>query len=324
MRTAMADILGIGENATDTLIHLPHFPVSDSALETLSTRVLPGGQVATAMIACQRWGLRTRYVGVVGDDSAAEMHQKVLRRSGVESHLIAVRNCISHQSVILVDGKTGERTVLWKRDPRLRLRSSALRRDWVTSVRLLHIDGHDPEATIIAARWARAAKIPVVADFDHVSPALLRLLPFVDFPVISRGFRRTGAGEQNLLRSLPRLKRKYGFRLICATLGVGGAVAWDGLRFWYAPSYRVRVVDSTGAGDLFHAGFAYGILRGWDWQRVLEFSCAAGGLNCTALGARGGIRSEREVEALRRKGRCNPPVFSSTQLRRAAITALRD
>src|SRR6266852_4640072 len=130
---AIVDVVGVGLNATDALIRLPHFPAFGSKIEFTSAEMRAGGQVASAMIACQRWGLRTRYVGKVGDDSAAEMHQKVLRRSGVESHLIPVRNCISHQSVILVDGRTGERTVLWKRDPRLRLRSSALRRDWVTS-----------------------------------------------------------------------------------------------------------------------------------------------------------------------------------------------
>lgn len=103
-------------------------------------------------------------------------------------------------------------------------------------------------------------------------------------------------------------------RAICSTLGAGGAVLWDGARFWYAPAYRVRAVDTTGAGDVFHAAFAYGLLQRWDWQRILDFSCAAAGLNCEALGARGGIRPLNEIERLRLAGSRHPAAFSHQQL----------
>jgi len=80
MSTPRFDVLGIGENATDTVLQLPQFPALGSKVEMLGAQILPGGQVATALIACQRWGLRTHYVGVVGDDSAAEIHRRELRR----------------------------------------------------------------------------------------------------------------------------------------------------------------------------------------------------------------------------------------------------
>ncbi len=100
-----------------------------------------------------------------------------------------------------------------------------------------------------------------------MTPGLLRLLPFVDYPVTSKEFPVDATGEKNLLKALPQLQRKYGSRAVCATIGVDGALAWDGTRFWYAPSYKVRVVDTTGAGDLFHAAFSYGILHHWDRPR---------------------------------------------------------
>ena len=170
--------------------------------------------------------------------------------------------------------------------------------------------------------WARASGIPVVADLDHMTPGLLRLLPFVDYPVTSKEFPFDATGEKNLLKSLPRLHRKFNFRAFCATLGVDGALAWDGHRFWYAPSYKVRVADTTGAGDLFHAAFSYGILHNWDFQRILDFACAAAGLNCEALGARGGIHSLSKVRELQRKARRNHSLFSKAELDRAASNAL--
>jgi sugar/nucleoside kinase (ribokinase family) len=161
----------------------------------------------------------------------------------------------------------------------------------------------------------------VVADLDHVSPGLLRLLPFVDYPVTSKEFPVDATGDKDLLTALPQMQRKYGFRAICATLGVDGALTWDGERFWYAPSYKVRVADTTGAGDLFHAGFSYGILHGWDMQRILDFSCAAAGLNCESLGARGGIASLKKIRKLQRAGVRNSARFSSVELERAGVRA---
>jgi sugar/nucleoside kinase (ribokinase family) len=322
MRAPRFDILGIGENATDTVLRLAQFPALGTKVEMLGARIMPGGQVATSLIACQRWGLRTHYVGVVGDDPAAGIHRRELRRAGVRAELVHIPRSLSQLSFIFVDTSSGERTIAWIRDPRLTVPPSFLKRSWVTSARLLHLDGHDPATTSLAASWARASGIPVVADLDHMNPRLLRLLPFVDYPVTSKEFPADATGESNLLKSLPALQRKYGFRAFCATLGERGALAWDGRRFWYAPSYKVRVVDTTGAGDLFHAAFSYGILHGWDLQRILDFSCAAAGLNCEALGARGGICALSKLKDLQRKDRRNRSYFSTSELERAATSAL--
>jgi sulfofructose kinase len=323
MRAPRFDILGIGENAIDTVMQLPQFPALGAKVEMLGAQILLGGQVATALIACQGWGLRTHYVGAVGDDSAGELHRRELRRAGVHSDLVEVPRTLSQMSFILIDTSSGERTIVWRRDPRLTVSPTFLKRDWVTSARLLHVDGHDPATTSVAASWARASGIPVVADLDHLSPGLLRLLPFVDFPVTSKEFPADATGEKNLLKALPRLQKNYGSRAVCATIGVDGALAWDGSRFWYAPSYKVRVVDTTGAGDLFHAAFSYGILHRWDLQRILDFACAAAGLNCEALGARGGISNLSKVKELQRKAGRNRALHSELQLERAAAQARR-
>ncbi len=323
MRAPCFDILGIGENATDTVLQLSQFPALGSKVEMLGAQIMLGGQVATALIACQRWGLRTHYVGVVGDDQSAALHRRELRRAGVHSDLAQVPRTLSQMSFILIDTSSGERTIVWRRDPRLTVPPAFLQRSWVTGARLLHIDGHDPATTSVAASWARASGIPVVADLDHMSPGLQRLLPFVDYPVTSKEFPLDATGEKNLLKALPQLQSKYGSRAVCATIGVDGALAWDGTRFWYAPSYKVRVVDTTGAGDLFHAAFSYGILHRWDLQRILDFACAAAGLNCETLGARGGISSLSKVKGLLRNASRNRALYSQAELVHAATQAPR-
>jgi sugar/nucleoside kinase (ribokinase family) len=86
-------------------------------------------------------------------------------------------------------------------------------------------------------------------------------------------------------------------------------LAWDGEQFYYNPAYRVPVVDTTGAGDTFHAGFIYGMLQGWTLERQLDFACAAAALNCTAVGARGGLRTVETIEDLMATGTRYEPVF---------------
>jgi sulfofructose kinase len=289
------DVVGVGLNATDTLIPVPHFPESGSKVEIHSANALLGGQVASAMAACQQWGLRTRYVGKLGEDHAALLHRTEFERLGVETHLFTARKCHSQQAFILVD-PSGERTVLWKRDPRLTLLPEELQREWIVNARALHLDGHDTRAAAQAAQWAREEKIPVVADLDDLYPGYESLLPNIDFLITSRDIPTRLTNEPDLRVSLPEVHRRYGCWLAAATLGQDGVLAWDGEQFHYAPAYCVEPVDTTRAGDTFHAGFIFGFLQGWPLQRQLEFACAAAALNCTAVGARGGIQSVEKIE----------------------------
>jgi sulfofructose kinase len=292
----IVDVAGVGLNATDTIIRLPHFPSSDSKVEILSSEVLPGGQVASAMVACQTWGLRTRYVGKLGDDAATRMHREELARSGVESHLLEAIGSSSQIAYILVDERTGERTVLWKRDARLELRREELQREWVTCSRLLLVDGHDTAAAAQAARWARETRIPVVADLDNLYPGVQGLLEYTDYMISSHEFLARLLNVKNPVESLPMISRQFGCRVAGVTLGIGGVLAWDGTRFHYSSAFRVETVDTTGAGDIFHAGFVYGLAQRWELDHILEFSCAVAALNCTTSGARGGIRTIGEIE----------------------------
>ena len=312
----VADVVGVGINATDTVIQLPRFPEFNSKLEVSSAATFPGGQVATALIACRKWGLSARYVGSIGDDSAGDLQQKSLRSAGVETHFVNVKNCLSQFSFILVDGKSGERTILWKRDVRLTLEPQHLKQRWILDSRVLLVDGHDTAAAAQAVKWARSVGIPVVADVDNVYPGLEALLEQTDYLFASREFPARIVAESSLPLALPKIAQRYGCHVTGVTLGRRGALAWDGSRFHYSRGFEVRAVDTTGAGDVFHAGIVYGIFRRWPLQETLEFSCAAAALNCTAFGARGGIKSFREIRNFMKNSKRSDPAFSPSELLR--------
>ncbi len=318
---SVVDIVGVGLNATDTIIRLPHFPAFNSKVEFRISEILPGGQVATAVTACARWGLQARYVGKIGDDSAGILQQNEMIRDGIEAHWIKVQQCQSQSSFILVDEQSGERTVLWKRDARLELLPAEIERDWVVQARLLHVDGHDCAGATQAARWAREANIPVTADLDNLYPGVEALLEYVDYAIASKEFHTRLCGKTDPFESLPIVAARFGCRLTAATLGADGVLAWEGGRFYYAPAFDLKPVDTTGAGDVFHAGFAYALLRGDDLPRALEFSSAAAGLACMGMGARGGIASLKEVEEMVSGGKRRPSAFAPKELEAATIEA---
>jgi sugar/nucleoside kinase (ribokinase family) len=197
--------------------------------------------------------------------------------------------------MIIVDGLSGERTILWDRDERLMYREGELRKKDVCSGKLLHLDGHDIKAAIQCARWAKEEKIPTVIDLDKVEPLTSELIKEIDFVVTSGRFPALFTGISDREKALTELQKQIpGF--LCATLGHDGAVALVEGEFVYVKGFEVKAVDTTGAGDVFHAGFIYGLLQNWELLDILRFANAVAALKCRDLGGRRGIPSLEEVQ----------------------------
>lgn len=301
------DVVGLGLNATDVAIEVPAYPPFNSKVEFLSAARQAGGQVATALVVCQRLGLRTKYIGRVGSDEAGRFQLESLRAEGVDLEDVrVVPDCPNQAAYIVIDRQSGERTILWRRDPRLTIRPEELRPEMVAGARLLHVDGHDAPAAAQAGRWARAAGIAVTADVDNIYPGVEGLLEVTDYLISSASFPAAYTGEADLFRALELINGRHPMKLVAATLGRDGVLALAGGRFLYEPAFAVACRDTTGAGDVFHGAFAYGLLQGWPVERVLQFSNALAGLSCRAVGARSGIASRAEAEALMSGGAHHP------------------
>lgn len=297
------DVVGVGLNATDTLLLLPRFPAYGGKVPYEEEVMSPGGQVASAMVTCARLGLRTKYIGTVGDDERGRVQMESLQGTGVNlDDVMVCAGCPNQSAYILVDNSTGERTVLWRRPDSLRIDPEWITPERVACGRLLHIDGHDTPAVARAAELARAASIPVTVDVDTIYPGFERVLPNVDYLVASAEFPERWTGETDPLRALERIQNEYGMRFAGMTLGAHGALARVNGRFVYSPGFVVNAVDTTGAGDVFHGAFCYSVIERMDVRVALDFSNAMAALNCTALGARGGIRTAEEARDLIRSG----------------------
>ena len=293
------DVVGVGLNATDTLLIVPHFPAYAGKVPFEREILSPGGQVASAMVACARLGLRTKYIGAIGDDERGRIQRESLVGTGINlDHVQYRRNCPNQSAYIIIDHSTGERTVLWRRDDCLRIDPEQISPDQIVCSRLLHIDGHDTPAVARGASIARSHGIPVTVDVDTIYHGVDRVLPNVDYLVASSEFPAAWTGVNDPFHALETLQNEYGMKVAAMTLGAHGSLARAGGRFYYSPAFVVNCVDTTGAGDVFHGAFCYAVLQEMAMHDALEFSNAMAALNCTALGARGGIRGMEEVRAL--------------------------
>jgi sulfofructose kinase len=313
MSNSLFDIVGIGLNATDTLILLPHFPAYAGKAPFESEILSPGGQVASAMVACATLGLKVKYIGTVGDDERGRIQMASLESAGINIDHVQIRpGCPNQTAYILIDQATGERTVLWQRNDCLRLAPESIREDQITSARLLHIDAHDTPAVARAAQIARRHGIPVTVDVDTIYHGFDRVLPNVDYLIASSEFPTQWTNERDPFKALETIQEEYGMRVAGMTLGAHGALVRTEGKFVYSPAFVVDCVDTTGAGDVFHGAFCYAVLEKMPLPEALDFSNAMAALNCTKLGARGGIATlETARELMGRTGRRSHKDFAA-------------
>ncbi len=297
------DVVGVGLNATDTLLLVPQFPAYGGKAPFVREIQSPGGQVASAMVACAKLGLRTKYIGSVGDDNGGRILMRSLDQAGIDiSHVQLRRDCPNQSAYIVIDQTTGERTVLWQRPDCLRIIPEQIGPEQICCAKLLHIDGHDTPAVEHAARIAQENAIPVTVDVDTIYRGFDRVLPYVDYLIASTNFPVEWTSERDPFRALELIQKEYSMRVAAMTLGPYGALALADGKFHYSPAFVVNCQDTTGAGDVFHGAFCYAVVKDYSIDDALEFSNAMAALNCKELGAQGGISGSEAAERLIRRG----------------------
>ncbi len=293
------DVLGVGCNSVDHVYRLPASPKADSPTAKLrisSHSTMSGGQMATAMAACAGFGLRTAYLGSVGNDHNGRLLLSELGERNVDISHVMTRECPNRFAVITVDETTGERIVLWDRDDRLNLAPAEIDAGLIASARLVHVDDEDQGAAITAATIARDAGVPCCSDIDRITDRTRDLVAAVSIPIFAQHVLPAITGEDDLERAL-RVVRRTHAGVLCVTLGAHGAMMLVGDECLSDPGFVVNAVDTTGAGDVFRAAFIYATLKGYSPRDLLRFSNAAAAVSCTRAGAMASVPSMAEVEA---------------------------
>src|SRR6266481_4870443 len=301
------DVVGFGLNAVDHLIVVPEYPAFDTKVRFTEYEKSAGGQTASAMVALQRLGLKTAYAGRFGSDPEGRFGLSSLEYEGVNLDFAEKIDGADNQiAFIIIDARSGERTIIWDRDERLSYAPDEAPLALAPRGRVLHLDAHDPPACVVMARAARNAGAIVTADIDNVYDGLPELLPLIDVLITSSEFPHRLTGISDLRASLIEAKARYGCAIVGATLGERGAIVLCEGQFIESPAYEVPggCQDTTGAGDAFHGGFLYGLLTGQDVETSIKLGNAAAALKCRELGARTSLPGENELTEFLRNANC--------------------
>jgi sugar/nucleoside kinase (ribokinase family) len=289
------DVVGVGINVVDYLFRVPCFPRPDTKSDALAVTTQGGGLTATAMVACARLGLRARYIGKFGSDEIGRMARQMLAVEGLDlGGSVQAADAPHRLCVVLVEEATGHRTIVRHRDFRIWLQPEELSHSAVCAGRLLHLDGYEGAAALQAARWARDAGIPVSVDAEDSTERREELFRLADILIVSHRFGQELTGKVDVTDILHGLAR-LGPSCVGVTLGEKGSALLHRQEIVQAPGFSVDVVDTTGAGDVFHGAFLHGVLQGWDAGDILLFANAVSALKCTRLGGRAGIPGLAEV-----------------------------
>lgn len=293
------DAVGFGLNAVDHLIVVPEYPAFDTKSRFTDYQKSAGGQTATAMVALQRLGLKTAYAGRFGSDDAGTFGRAELAKEAVNLDFAeTIREASNQVAFIVIDQRSGERTIIWDRDDRLSYEPDEAPVEIAARGRVLHIDAHDPPACAVMARSAHAAGTIVTSDIDNIYEGLPDLLPLIDVLITSAEFPHRLTGIDDVRASLIETKARYGCPIVGATLGARGALLYVDGQFIESPAFAVPggCRDTTGAGDAFHAGFIFGMLRGEELEACTNLGNAVAALKCRALGGRTALPSEMELQ----------------------------
>jgi sulfofructose kinase len=293
------DAVGFGLNAVDHLIVVPAYPAFDTKIRLLEHKQSAGGQTASAMVALKRLGLATAYAGRFGSDPEGHFGLATLKDDGVNvDYAEVVEGATNQIAFITIDARNGERTIVWDRDDRLAYQPDEAPIEFGSIGRVLHLDAHDPPACLRLAREAREAGTIVSADIDNVYGGLPELLPFIDILIGSKEFPHRVTGIEDGRAALIELHTRYGCAITGMTLGTAGAIVYCQGEFIESPAFAApgACKDTTGAGDAFHGGFLYGMLRGDDVETSLRYGNAVAALKCSALGARTALPTQAQLQ----------------------------
>lgn len=289
MQEPLWQVFGLGQCCLDYIVKVSAFPAPDAKCEFADMAVQGGGPVATALVALARWGLRCTFAGVVGDDQFGPVIRASLDNEGIDTSGVLVRKGFDSQFAFAVaEPGLGRRTIFWRRPTGSALSPEEIDYDRIRGVRVLHTDGIFPEAALAACKVAKEAGVPVVVDAGSLREGMIDLARFSDYFLASATFAKTFIGEDKPLEACFKLA-ELGPPVVGVTLGPEGYVALDRGRIIKRPAYPVEAVDTTGCGDVFHAGFIYGLLAGWNIDQSLDFAAWAAAMVSLKLGGRAGI-----------------------------------
>ncbi len=297
------EVVGLGQACVDYLGKIPAYPREDGKVELMDLHTQCGGPASTALVTLSRLGIRTAFLGSVSDDPFGIEIRKGLKEEKVDATFLRVTPGHTSQfAFIAITKKNGARTVFWDRGSVPHLTSNDVDLSPFSHARVFHTDGLILEASIEAANQAKDMGMTIVMDAGTLRQGYRELVSLVDVLIASQGFGEALVGSGESPEKALKALAEWGPQEVIITLGAKGSVGWHDGNITSQDAFSVEVMDTTGAGDVYHGAYIYGLLQGWNMPECMRFASAASALKCTEIGGRKGIPSLEKVNEFMKKG----------------------
>lgn len=286
------DCIGIGFCVVDYQCLLERFPAIDEKTVAKTYVHQGGAPVVTALTALGKWKRDVAMIGIAGDDDEGRFITREMASYGIDaSRVILSKKTDTKKAFVWIDMTTGSRTIVLGRSRMIPLPASAASESNLPFCRVFHTDGRETPVALKAMRLVRKRGGETVIDAGTPREQMDELFTHSDHFVASHAFMRKFFGvrakpENAIWKILER-----GPKVALITLGEKGCIGATAEGEFRVPAFSRKgfIVDTTGAGDVFHGGYIHGLLNGWPPERCAEFANAAAFLSCGSIGARAGI-----------------------------------
>jgi len=283
-------VVGLGQASIDYLGRISHYPPEDEKIELMDFNMQCGGPASTALVTLSRFGIPTSFLGSISDDFFGREILAGLKDEKIDTTCLKIIPGFHSQFAFIAIGeKTGNRNIFWRRGSTPFLDPGDIKLKLFQNAKFLHLDDLMIEAGIEAAKQAKDMGLKVVMDAGSMRDHVLDLLPLVDVLISSQKFITPLAGESATPEESLRTLEKLCTGDVIITLGSKGSLGLANNEIVFQDAFPINAIDTTGAGDVYHGAYIYGLIKGWEMQECMRFASAAAGLKCLDIGARRGI-----------------------------------
>ncbi len=293
------EVVGIGQACFDCLGQIPYFPDEDSKIELMNLHMQCGGPVASALTVLSRFGISTSFIGSISNDYFGIEIQNSLRNESIDTTMLKVTpGFISQFAFISINKRNGNRNIFWKRSSAPALTPDEIDLGPFENAKYLHLDGLMIDASIEAAKQAKRMGIKVVIDAGTLREGFLDLIPLADILITSEKFADAISGKKIFSpdSALEKIKKLSNAHTIVITRGSKGSIGTSNDNIHIQPAFPVEAVDTTGAGDVFHGAYIYGLIQEWDMPSCMRYASAVSAIKCKNIGVKNALPTHEKVK----------------------------
>jgi sulfofructose kinase len=286
------DVLGLGIIPFDILYTIDSYPGAGSKIDAVDFHTQGGGPVPNALVGLARLGYRTALIAAVGTDVFGTLLVEEMGREKVDRRFVVVKDRPTAIATGYIERGSGRRTMVLYRD--ITVDPADIKTKRLPVPRLVHLDGRDMPATMKLARWAKTRGVLVSFDIGSMRNDVSAVFPLVDHLVVADSYALPFTGCRSARAAIAKLRRNCAGTIV-VTEGIKGAIGFEAGGYVFQQAYRVKNVDTTGAGDAFHAGYLGALLEGMDLPERLRYGAAVAALKCRRPGGRLGLPTRPQV-----------------------------